>query len=84
MNYSRARGRKNVKKGISFTLMVVGASGTGRTTFVNTLCNKQVLEHKYSDDAENAHLDQTVVIKAHQVGKCSIITTGLVSHTIQN
>lgn len=68
MNYSRARGRKNVKKGVSFTLMVVGASGTGRTTFVNTLCGKQVLEHKYADDAENAHLNQPVVIKAHQVG----------------
>lgn len=69
MNYSRARGRKNVKKGVSFTLMVVGASGTGRTTFVNTLCNKVLLDHKYSDDAANAHLDQTVVIKTHQVGE---------------
>lgn len=73
MNYNRARGRKNVKKGVSFTLMVVGASGTGRTTFVNTLCNKHVIDHKYSDDAANAHLDQTVIIKAHQVGKRSIV-----------
>lgn len=72
MNSSRAHGRKNVKKGVSFTLMVVGASGTGRTTFVNTLCGRPVLEHKYSDDAENAHLDQPVVIKAHQVGKSNI------------
>ena len=34
---SARRGRKSVKKGLQFTVMVVGASGTGRTTFVNTL-----------------------------------------------
>ena len=78
MNYSRARGRKNVKKGVSFTLMVVGASGTGRTTFVNTLCDKKVLDHKYSDDPANAHLDQTVSIRAHQVG-ASLLSSAMMS-----
>ncbi|KAI9591903.1 Septin-domain-containing protein [Syncephalis fuscata] len=29
--------------------MVVGASGSGRTTFVNTLCDKQVIEHREPD-----------------------------------
>lgn len=47
--------------------MVVGASGTGRTTFVNTLCNKPVLEHKFCDNPEDAHLDETIQIKAQQV-----------------
>lgn len=27
--------------------MVVGASGTGKTTFVNTLCETAVLQHSY-------------------------------------
>ncbi|ORY85033.1 Septin [Protomyces lactucae-debilis] len=67
MNYSRARSRKNVKKGVSFTLMVVGASGTGRTTFVNTLCNKPVLDHQFCDNPEDAHLEPTIQIKSQQV-----------------
>lgn len=35
------RRKKSVKKGLQFTLMVVGASGTGRTTFVNTLVDRK-------------------------------------------
>lgn len=45
----KLRRKKNVKKGIQFCLMVCGASGTGRTTFVNTLCQKAVLPHLDSD-----------------------------------
>ncbi|KAI8057094.1 Septin-domain-containing protein [Syncephalis plumigaleata] len=41
--------RKNSKKGLQFTLMVVGASGSGRTTFVNTLCRTQVLPPREPD-----------------------------------
>ncbi|SCU97648.1 LANO_0E16556g1_1 [Lachancea nothofagi CBS 11611] len=38
------RKRKNLKRGINFTLMVVGESGCGRSTFVNTLCGQQVVD----------------------------------------
>lgn len=57
------RRKKNVKKGIQFCLMVCGASGTGRTTFVNTLCGKPVIGHKDSDDASTAHVEEGVKIK---------------------
>ncbi|EQL01452.1 Cell division protein GTP binding protein [Ophiocordyceps sinensis CO18] len=57
------RRKKNVKKGIQFCLMACGASGTGRTTFVNTLCGKDVLQHKDSDDATDAHVEDGVKIK---------------------
>ncbi|KAK3331251.1 Septin-domain-containing protein [Apodospora peruviana] len=57
------RRKKNVKKGIQFCLMVCGASGTGRTTFVNTLCGKSVLTHKESDDPTIAHVEEGVKIK---------------------
>ncbi|KIW04505.1 uncharacterized protein PV09_04261 [Verruconis gallopava] len=57
------RRKKNVKKGIQFCLMVCGASGTGRTTFVNTLCGQKVLEHKDSDDPTTAHIEEGVKIK---------------------
>ena len=44
---------------------------TGRTTFVNTLCGKKVLQGKDSDDATNAHLEEGVRIKPVTVGKHS-------------
>lgn len=43
--------------------MVVGASGSGRTTFVNTLCEATVLDHKAFDDPQNAHLEETISIR---------------------
>ncbi|KAJ6627194.1 septin [Mycena sp. CBHHK59/15] len=58
----RRRGNK-VKKGVQFTVMVVGASGTGRTTFVNTLCESEVLVHKISDHPETAHVEEGIRIK---------------------
>jgi cell division control protein 11 len=55
----KLRRKKNVKKGIQFCLMVCGASGTGRTTFVNTLCQKSVLGHLDSDDPPYLDGDST-------------------------
>ncbi|EAS31299.3 septin-1 [Coccidioides immitis RS] len=63
VNAIKIRRKKNVKKGIQFCLMVCGASGTGRTTFVNTLCGKKVLQGKDADDPTNAHLEEGVRIK---------------------
>ena len=91
----RRRGNK-VKKGVQFTVMVVGmsgilrtrsgcparpcwqtgsflprlgASGTGRTTFVNTLCESEVLQHKVCDSPETAHLEEGIRIKPVNVGE---------------
>lgn len=38
------RKRKNLKRGIQFTVMVVGQSGCGRSTFINTLCGQKVVD----------------------------------------
>ena len=64
----KMRRKKNVKKGIQFCLMVCGASGTGRTTFVNTLCGKRVLQGRDADDASTAHIEEGVRIKPVTVG----------------
>lgn len=41
--------RKDARKGVKFTFMVVGESGTGKTTFVNSLLNKKVMAHRFED-----------------------------------
>ncbi|KAJ3991533.1 septin [Lentinula boryana] len=55
--------RRSKAKGVGFTIMVVGASGTGRTTFVNTLCESEVLPHKDCDNPETAGLEASISIK---------------------
>ena len=42
---------------------------SGRTTFVNTLCGRKVLEGKDADDADNAHVEEGVKIKPNTVGE---------------
>lgn len=44
----------------------------GRTTFVNTLCGRKVLQGKDADDATNAHLEEGVRIKPITVGAYGI------------
>jgi septin family protein len=34
--------RKNVKRGLPFTVMVVGCSGLGKTTFISTLVGRNM------------------------------------------
>lgn len=49
---------------------------TGRTTFVNTLCSKGVLNHKDSDDPNDAHVEEGVKIKPLTVGPLVPISLG--------
>ncbi|CEI70786.1 Septin spn3 [Fusarium venenatum] len=57
------RRKKAVKKGIQFSLMVCGASGTGRTTFVNMLCGDSVLAHRDLDTESDTQAEQGLKIK---------------------
>jgi len=50
--------RRTKVRGVQFTVMVVGASGSGRTTFVNTLCEAPVLDYK---NPENGHLENVSI-----------------------
>lgn len=51
------------------TCFAIGASGTGRTTFVNTLCDSNVLAKKICDNPEEAHNEEGITIKPVSVGK---------------
>ncbi|KAF2721103.1 cdc11-like protein [Polychaeton citri CBS 116435] len=63
----RIRRKKNVKKGIQFCLMVCGASGTGRTTFVNTLCGRKVLPGLEVDEVGGGIVEEGVKIRPQTV-----------------
>lgn len=39
--------RKDAKKAVKFSFMVAGESGTGKSTFINCLLNRKVMNHKY-------------------------------------
>lgn len=52
-----------------------GESGTGRTTFVNTLCESDILAHKVIDAPENAHLEEGVRVKPVHVGASADISS---------
>ncbi|TPX46362.1 hypothetical protein SeMB42_g00720 [Synchytrium endobioticum] len=54
--------KKTAKKGKSFTIMLVGASGLGKSTFVNTLCESAVCPKSDHGTPEKAALEKTVVI----------------------
>lgn len=47
----------------------------GRTTFVNTLCGKQVLEHKDTEDPNTAHVEEGVKISPVTVGPFPAVPT---------
>ncbi|KAK4052434.1 Cell division control protein 11 [Microbotryomycetes sp. JL201] len=61
--FGQAPRRWPVKKALTFTVAVVGQSGTGRTTFVNTLCESNVLPHKEIPSPEFAHQEDGIKIK---------------------
>jgi len=46
-----------------------GASGLGRTTFINTLCDADVVPKRECDEPEMAHIEEGIKIKPYSVGK---------------
>ena len=45
-----------------------GASGLGRTTFINTQCDADVVPKRECDEPEMAHLEEGIKIKPYTVG----------------
>lgn len=52
-----------------YATKLTGASGLGRTTFINTLCDADVVPKRESDDPEMAHIEEGIKIKPYNVGK---------------
>ncbi|ODV59360.1 septin SHS1 [Ascoidea rubescens DSM 1968] len=50
MNFTSSsllRRKKDTRRGIKFSIMTVGASGSGRTTFINCLLGRKTIPHKF-------------------------------------
>ncbi len=62
--------RKSVRKGFNFTAMVVGESGLGKSTLINTLFNTTLYPRK---EVPPPHQERpkTVAIESISSGKCS-------------
>ncbi|KAI8980290.1 Septin-domain-containing protein [Pilobolus umbonatus] len=56
--------RKSVKKGFQFTCMVVGESGLGKSTMVNTLFNTQLCPTQKEEPHPSDELPQTIKIES--------------------
>ncbi|KAI7833334.1 putative CDC12-septin [Kickxella alabastrina] len=54
------------KKGTNFSLMVVGESGTGKTTFINTLLTTELIEPLEDAARRKKQMDKTVDINIHK------------------
>uniref|UniRef100_A0A7N6FEN5 Septin n=1 Tax=Anabas testudineus TaxID=64144 RepID=A0A7N6FEN5_ANATE len=59
--------RKTVKKGFTFTLMVAGESGLGKSTLINSLFLTDLYRHRKVPNAEE-RISQTVDIIKHTIG----------------
>lgn len=54
---------KNLKKGINFTLLICGQEGTGKSSFINSLCKQQVLQRDTIHvDPKKSHLNPGIEI----------------------
>lgn len=52
--------------------MVAGSTGTGKSTFINTLCDSKVFSSRIIEDPEQASIEKTISIEPKTVGDCSV------------
>ncbi|KAI8869065.1 Septin-domain-containing protein [Ramicandelaber brevisporus] len=58
---------KTAKKGIPLTIMFVGMSGLGRSTFINTLCERMVVQKPPLESPESAHIAEPMQFKTYPI-----------------
>lgn len=69
--YGHSRtGCPDIRITLTLRFRLTGQSGTGRTTFVNTLCESDVLAHKTLPSPEQAHIEDGIKIQPVNVGEC--------------
>ncbi|PVV05322.1 hypothetical protein BB560_000153 [Smittium megazygosporum] len=58
---------KTEKRGIRYNIMLVGASGLGRRTFINTMCEKEIIPPQELEDPETAHLVEPMKFNKYEI-----------------
>ncbi|KAJ2817148.1 Cell division control protein 11 [Coemansia erecta] len=58
---------KSAKKGLPFNIMVIGESGLGRSTFLNTLCERTVVAASDAPNPDQAHIAEPMQFKHYSV-----------------
>ncbi|KAM3165070.1 Septin-type G domain-containing protein [Lachancea thermotolerans] len=77
------RRKKEHKRGINYSLMLVGDSGTGKTTFANNLLESPIFPHRFAMDAPQLAFNPRV-----QIAKPTMVVSynsknGIPSHMAQ-
>ncbi|KAI9219221.1 Septin-type guanine nucleotide-binding (G) domain-containing protein [Blastocladiella britannica] len=62
MSMGDLRTRRGGKKAFQFNMIVVGSSGLGKSTFINTLCNQPVVPKRAYDDPALCAVEKTISI----------------------
>lgn len=73
--------RKDAKKGIKFTFMLVGELGTGKTTFVNSLLSKKVLNHRYETSGSKSGARDTKTISFTSAKSVALPNTAILTRS---
>lgn len=61
--------RKNQKRGLTFTIMVAGCAGSGKTAFLNTLCDTNIITQRTAPTPAEAAEFKTVKIVPTTMGR---------------
>ena len=56
------RRKKDNRRGITYSIMMIGASGTGKTSFANNLVESNIFNHEYNQNLHDYEISSKIKI----------------------